>query len=495
MQDLFIGISKYLFVIIMSFFVLFSFIIMRDRNRKTHPKALSLQTVMIFLFHLIAYIVIFMNIHDNTIILFYGAQIVMFIVFRKIYDVLYEDNYSRGLINNMCMLLCISFIMLTRLYYNMAIKQFAIVSVSVILSFFVTFIVKRFRRLPDLTYLYCFTGIAFLLGVLILGQTTKGANLSISVAGFAFQPSEFVKILYVFFLAAFLSKNINFRHILISAIFAGVHVIILVLSKDLGSALIFFIVYVVMVYVATGKVRYMFAGMAGGVIAALVSYKIFPHVRVRVTAYRNPWAVIDGAGYQVSQSLFAIGTGGFLGLGLYKGAPKSIPLVEQDFMFSAIVEEFGGFFGICLIFLCISCFLYFIKSALRQKKMFYKLVGLGMSISYAVQTILTIGGALKFIPSTGVTLPLVSYGGSSVLCTMIVFAILQGLYVIYSEDEEKLRMEAEQTEVAHNLAVTAGIDVQEVITKEMTATNVEYSEEKNIDLIAANYTRDKNKRR
>ena len=486
MQDLFIGLSKYLFVIIMSFFVLFSFIIMRDKNRKTHHTALSLQFVMIILFHLIAYMVIFFKTQDNTLMIFYGAQLIMLIVFRKIYDILYENNYSKGLLNNMCMLLCISFVMLTRLYDHMAIKQFVIVCISVILSFFVTFIVKKWKRLERLTYLYCFGGIAFLLVVLILGQTTKGANLSISVGGFAFQPSEFVKILYVFFLAAFLSKKINFRHILISALFAGMHVIILVLSKDLGSALIFFIVYVVMVYVATGKVRYLYLGIAGGTFAAFISYHLFPHVRIRVMAFKNPWAVIDGAGYQVSQSLFAIGTGGFLGLGLYKGAPKSIPLVEQDFMFSAIVEELGGFFGICLIVLCISCFLYFIKSALKQKKMFYKLIGLGMSISYAVQTILTIGGALKFIPSTGVTLPLVSYGGSSVLCTMIVFAILQGLFVIDSEEETRQRIEARQTEEVQDMAVTAGIDVQEVIAGGIKAGRNNSLKGKNINMISPN---------
>jgi cell division protein FtsW (lipid II flippase) len=229
------------------------------------------------------------------------------------------------------------------------------------------------------------------------------------------------------FIAALLNKSTKFTNIIISAIFAGLHVIILVLSTDLGSALIFFIVYVIMIFVATGKYRYLFAGVAGGALAAIVGYRLFYHIRTRVAAFLDPWSFIDTGGYQVAQSLFAIGTGGFLGLGLYKGLPKAIPLVEQDFMFSAISEELGGFFGICLIFLYMSCFICFIKISINQKGMFYKLTGLGLSVTYVVQTILTIGGAIKFIPSTGVTLPLISYGGSSVLCTMIMFAMFQGL--------------------------------------------------------------------
>lgn len=464
MQNLFTGISKYFFIILMSFFVFFSFIIMRDKNNKSHKAALFVQSFMMYTFHFIGFIIILMNTQKNTVVLFYGAQLILFIILHGVYSLIYEDKYSHGLLNNMCMLLIISFTMLTRLYYDMAVKQFAIVCVASVFSLVIPLVIRKYSDLKNLTYFYCFAGIAFLLVVLILGQTTKGANISITLAGFSFQPAEFVKILYVFFLAAFLSKNINFRHILISAIFAGVHVIILVLSTDLGSALIFFLVYVVMVYVATGKARYLSAGGIGGVMAALAGYQFFPHIRVRVLAFMDPWSVIDKEGYQVAQSLFAIGTGGLLGLGLFKGSPKSVPLVEQDFMFSAISEEFGGFFAICLMILCISCFMYFIKSALRQKDMFYKLIGLGLSISYAVQTILTIGGAIKFIPSTGVTLPLVSYGGSSVLCTVIVFAILQGLFVIAGEQKEAEELAATQAQAEFDAAVTAGISLGEETT-------------------------------
>lgn len=437
MQNLFIGISKYLFIILIAFFVFFSFIILRDRKNNAHKAALTIQSLMMYLFHLIAYIVIYLNTEDNTVILFYGAQLIFFIIFKGLYEVFYDKAYNRGLLNNMCMLLCISFVMLTRLYYDKAVKQFVIVCMASVLSLIIPAIIRKYKNLANLTYLYCFAGIAFLAVVLVIGQITGGAKLSVSIAGFSFQPSEFVKILYVFFIAAFLNKSTKFLHILVSAIFAGLHVIILVLSTDLGSALIFFIVYVIMIYVATGKSRYLLAGITGGSLAAVIGYKLFSHIRVRVQAFIDPWSVIETGGYQVAQSLFAIGTGGFLGLGLYKGLPTSVPLVEQDFMFAAISEELGGFFAICLVFLCMSCFVYFIKSAMKQKVMFYRLIGLGLSVTYAVQTILTIGGAIKFIPSTGVTLPLVSYGGSSVLCTMVMFAVLQGLFIL-SYDNSKM---------------------------------------------------------
>lgn len=437
MQNLFIGISKYLFIILIAFFVFFSFIILREKKNRSHKAALTVQGLMMYLFHLIAYIVIYLNTEDNTIILFYGAQLIFFIIFRGLYDVVYDKSYNRGLLNNMCMLLCISFVILTRLYYDKAVKQFIIVCAASVISMMIPAIIRKYKNLANLTYIYCFAGIAFLAVVLVIGQISFGAKLSVSVAGFSFQPSEFVKILYVFFIAAFLNKSTKFMHVLVSAVFAGLHVIILVLSRDLGSAFIFFIVYVIMIYVATGKSRYLFAGILGGCMAAVIGYRLFSHIRVRVQAFLDPWSVIETGGYQVAQSLFAIGTGGLLGLGLYKGLPTSVPLVEQDFMFSAISEELGGFFAICLVFLCMSCFVYFIKSAMKQKVMFYRLIGLGLSVTYAVQTILTIGGAIKFIPSTGVTLPLVSYGGSSVLCTMVMFSVLQGLFVL-SYDNNKL---------------------------------------------------------
>ena len=221
------------------------------------------------------------------------------------------------------------------------------------------------------------------------------------------------------------------------SVIAALHVGILVLSTDLGSAVIFFVTYLVMVYVSTRNVGYLGLGLAGGSGAAVVAYHLFGHVRQRVSAWKDPMAVYQNEGYQIVQSLFAIGTGGWFGMGLCQGSPESIPVVKNDFIFSAICEELGGIFAICLILVCMSFFLMIVNIALRIINPFYKLIALGLGTEYAFQVFLTIGGATKFIPMTGVTLPLVSYGGSSLLSTILMLAIIQGLYILREDEDEE----------------------------------------------------------
>ena len=148
--------------------------------------------------------------------------------------------------------------------------------------------------------------------------------------------------------------------------------------------------------------------------------------------------MIDSAGYQITQSLFAISSGGWFGLGLYKGTPDSIPFVEADFVFSAIAEELGIIFAVCLILICVSSFIMMMNISAHLTDKFYQLTAFGLGITYIFQIFLTIGGGTKFIPLTGVTLPLVSYGGSSILTTLILFSVTEGLYII-QEDEELLK--------------------------------------------------------
>ena len=220
----------------------------------------------------------------------------------------------------------------------------------------------------------------------------------------------------------------------ITTAIAAAHVLILVVSKDLGSALIFFVTYLVMLYVGTRNWRYLALGIAAGVVASVAAYFLFSHVRVRVQVWKDPFASYTGDGYQVAQSLFAIGAGGWFGTGLYQGSPTMIPIVEQDFMFSAICEELGGFFAICLILIYMSCFIMFVNIAFKMENKFARLASLGLGCTFSVQVFLTVGGAMKMIPSTGVTLPLISYGGSSIMSTIIMFAIVQGFYISRKEE-------------------------------------------------------------
>ncbi len=274
-----------------------------------------------------------------------------------------------------------------------------------------------------------------------LPEPAATAQLSLGIGGYSFQPTEFVKISYVFFYSHHVLPVYQLKTILIVTAAAALHVLILVASRDLGSALIFFVTYIFMLFVATGKWLYLLAGAGGGTFAAMLAYELFGHVRTRVSAWLNPWSDIAGKGYQITQSLFAIGTGGLFGMGLYRGMPGRIPVVEKDFIFSAISEELGGIFALCVLLICLGCFLQFMMIASRMQAVFYKLIAFGLGTIYIIQVFLTVGGVTKFIPSTGVTLPLVSYGGSSILSTFIIFGIIQGLYILKRNEEEEEKYE------------------------------------------------------
>ena len=247
-----------------------------------------------------------------------------------------------------------------------------------------------------------------------------------------------MKISFVFFVAAVFYRSTDFVTVAVTTAAAAAHVLVLVLSKDLGSALLFFVTYLAMLFAATSNWLYLLSGIVSGCGASVLAYGLFAHVRVRVEAWRNPWADIDNRGYQITQSLFAIGTGGWFGMGLYQGMPYKIPVVEKDFVFAAISEEMGGIFALCVLLICLGCFLQFMMVAVRMDAVFYKLIAFGLGMEYLVQVFLTVGGVIKFIPSTGVTLPLVSYGGSSVLSTFLVFGVIQGLYILKMNDSEEM---------------------------------------------------------
>ena len=195
-------------------------------------------------------------------------------------------------------------------------------------------------------------------------------------------------------------------------------------------------VFLSLVYIASGNPLYLGAGAVCGAAACLVAYKLFGHVQTRVRIWRDPFALADSQGYQITQSLFAISGGGWFGRGMFGGAPTTIPFVEEDLMFSAIAEELGIVFAILLVVICVSAFWTFLYEALRMENNWRKLVACGIGVTYLFQVFLTIGGGTKFIPLTGVTLPLVSYGGSSLLSTILMFAVFEGI-CLQEQDEEQ----------------------------------------------------------
>lgn len=427
--------SKYVIAVFMAIYTYESFAAFRGIEEDRKEGIYTRQIICMFIVHFVSFAAICLETSDLTYIIFYGFQQILLFATIALFRVLYKD-VSKVLLNNMCMLLSIGFLILTRLDYDKALRQFKIVTVSLIIGLAIPYLIKKFRFLDKFTWIFGMIGSLALIIVLVLGAVTNGSKISYTIGGYTFQPSEFVKILFVFFVAGMLAKAKDFLQVVITTLMAALHVIVLVLSRDLGSAVIFFVVYLIMVFVATRNYFYLIAGTLAGCIAAIVASKLFSHVQVRIQAWRDPWADIDGAGYQVTQSLFAIGTGGWFGMGIYQGDPTAIPYVEADFVFSAIAEELGVFFSIGLILVCVSCFVAFMYVAMRLKNDYYRLIAVGLGVTYIFQIFLTIGGGTRLIPLTGVTLPLVSYGGSSVLTTIIMFCVIQGLYCLRAEEGE-----------------------------------------------------------
>lgn len=433
-----IELSKYILVVNILLYTLTSYIVLRRDDRERRGFVFALQYLMIFVNHMTGSLVLLSSRKDFTYLFLPLFQVITVFAFLVLMRAIYP-RADRLIQNHIALLLSISFVILTRISLTRSIRQFTIVAISLVIALIIPAFMKYIRLLKSCEYIFAAAGILILGVVLISGSITNGSKLSFSIMGMSFQPSEFVKIIYVLFLAAILSKAERFIHVVLSAVLAAVHVLFLAASKDLGSALIYFITYIILLFVATRKVRYLILGLAGGSAAAYASYFMFAHVRVRVAAWLDPWNDINATGYQIAQSLFGIGTGGWFGMGIDAGTPGTIPYVEQDFIFSAICEEFGILFGICLIAVCVNLFLEIVHTAHSCHDSFMKYSVYGLGIIYIVQLFLTIGGNSKFIPLTGVTLPLISYGGSSVLASLIMFSAVQGFYInndLYDGDED-----------------------------------------------------------
>ena len=435
-------IAKYLMVVLIAIYTFEAFIIF-GYDEYTRRSAMKRQTFLIFLIHFIAFLVLFLGTNEMKIAYFYVAQVILFLTMILLYTTLYP-KVSKLVVNHMCMLLAIGFIILTRLSYDLAFKQFVIATGAMFVSLFVPIIIRKVKMLEDLRKLYGGIGVVALLAVVVAGTRSGGALLGFNLGFISIQPSELVKIVFVFFVAASFKKSTEFKNIVITTCVAAAHVLILVASRDLGAAVIIFVTYLMMLYVATRQPLYLLAGLGAGAAASMVAHRFFNHVRVRVNAWKDPFADYSGGGYQIAQSLFAIGTGSWFGVGLLQGMPDRIPVATEDLVFSALCEEMGLLFGLCLVMICLSCYIMFLNIAMQLRNVFYKLVALGLGTCYIFQVFLNIGGVTKFIPSTGVTIPFVSYGGSSLLSTLIMFAIIQGLYILREDEEETIERKKEQ---------------------------------------------------
>ncbi len=432
MRELLIDISKYVIAFIFVFYTYISYrgaVIKKERRRRV---IYVLQAMLIFTFHFIGYAILYVTFKNLDYALLYVVEVVYFVVLMMGYRLAYPKA-SRLLVNNMCMLLSIGFVVIGRISIDSCMKQFVFAVAGGIATFVVPLILKKVKSARNFAILYGFAGLA-LLTALLFGNKVFGANLVLEIGSFSIQPTEFVKLLYVLFVASMYNKSTSFKQVVLTSVVAALHVVVLIMSNDLGAALIFFVVYVAMIYVATKKSGYIAAGLCGGGVAAVAAYKLFAHVRVRVSAWLNPWADIDNTGYQITQSLFALGMGGWFGSGIAKGLPQTIPVVTKDMIFSAIGEEMGMIVAVCVILICLNCFILMMNIASMCNTLFYRLLAVGLATCYGFQVFLTIGGASKFIMLTGVTLPFVSYGGSSLISSFFLFALINGMYIMREEE-------------------------------------------------------------
>lgn len=302
-------------------------------------------------------------------------------------------------------------------------------------------ILRRYR------YTWLLFGLLLLAATLLFGVNPSGYGAALwlqlpFLGRVFFQPSELLKLLLIVFLASYFEERApllqtdrgvsgTVPYLLPLLLMWGFCLIFLVWQRDLGAATLFFLLFLALLYLATGEWRYVWAGLALLAIAGILGYFAFDVVALRVDAWWNPWPEFDGRAFQIVQSLYALGSGGLLGQGIGQGFPTYIPVVHSDFVFAAIVEEWGLVGGLAVV-VCFAVLAYRgLQIALRTRQGFYIYLSAGIAILFTAQSFLIMAGVTKLLPLTGVTLPFLSYGGSSFLIS----SLMAGLLLFLSAEE------------------------------------------------------------
>ncbi|ELC8443218.1 FtsW/RodA/SpoVE family cell cycle protein [Clostridium perfringens] len=321
---------------------------------------------------------------------------------------------------------------LYRLDPKLAMKQLVWFSLGIAVYMAIVIVMPDLKSFAKYKYVYMGGTVIFMAMAMVIGTTINGAKNWVSIGGFTFQPSEIGKIFLILYLASALMNyekkdNIKdeFKQLLQPALVVMYSLGFMVLQRDLGSALMFFFVSVTMLYIATCNWKYVTAGLGLFAVGGTASYFLFGHVKRRVMVWRDVWKYANDQSYQIVQGFYAMSLGGMFGTGLYNGYPKLVPFVETDFIFTLIAQELGLVFGIGLLLLYFLLFYRGIRAALNTDDPFSQLNAVGFSTLIVAQVLVIIGGVFAVIPLTGITLPLVSYGGTSMLTVFIALGILQ----------------------------------------------------------------------
>ena len=336
----------------------------------------------------------------------------------------------------------LGYVMITRLDDRLAGLQTTWSLIAIVAYVGTLLIVQRTSDLARYKWTFFFVGAGGLLLPLVpgIGRSFGGARIWVSIGPINFQPGEFAKIALALFFAGYLAERRELiaantwrvgplhlpepRHLLPIALAWGFSVVVMVGQKDLGASLLFFMLFVVMLWVATERTSFLVMGTLMFAGAAYVAWRTFDNVQTRVTIWHNPWPQYEGKGYQVIQSMFALSNGGVAGTGLGLGSPNKIPEVKNDFIFAALGEELGlfGATGILIAFILIIGAGF--RIAIRTERPYEKILATGLTAILGIQAFIIIGGVIRVVPLTGITLPFVSYGGSSLLSNYLLIALL-----------------------------------------------------------------------
>lgn len=331
---------------------------------------------------------------------------------------------------------------ITRLAPELAMRQVMWLYLGIACMVAILVFLKSLDNIANYKYTLMIAGVILLLSPMIpgLGQEIYGSRIWLSLGPFSFQPGELAKICIVFFLAGYLAQNRemlsvftwevgpvrlpSLQTLLPLLVMWVMAFLVVVLEKDLGSALVFFLVFLVMLYAATGKKTYLATGLGLAAVAAVVLYAAFGHVQVRVETWLDPFADATGKGYQLVQTIYSLADGGLFGVGIGNGLSANIPVVESDFIFAAIAEEAGllGAAGVLLLFLSFA--IRGMVTAARAKSDVSSFIAVGLTSIIVLQAFIIVGGVTRVIPLTGLTLPFISQGGSSLLASFIIVGLL-----------------------------------------------------------------------
>ena len=297
--------------------------------------------------------------------------------------------------------------------------------------------IRHFKKWGRWKLFFMLCSLGFIALPLLIGDWHDGAKnwITIKKDSLTVQPSEFVKLSLTVVLAACLSERQSRSMKIVAIIFGALLCGILLLERDLGALLLYFFLTVILYFLATSNAFISLLGLAAGAAGSVGAYYMFAHVRRRVVAWRNPWADYENSGYQIIQSLIAIGSGGLFGMGLGLGMPRVIPLYHSDFVFAAICEQFGYLFAICLLAVYVLIVMRGVSIAMSCRDGFHALLAFGIVTMLGLQTLLIVGGNIRLIPLTGVTLPFIASGGSSMVSCMGGIGLLLGISSLNADQD------------------------------------------------------------